>query len=75
MYEVTGGRLADLPHMLVWGGAGTRMDADVQHMLGRWVEALRQSEARGRGGSSGERHEAGQAGAAQGEPAAAKAQQ
>lgn len=30
--EVTGG-IADLPHMLVWGGVGTRMDADLQAFL------------------------------------------
>jgi hypothetical protein len=30
--EVTGG-LADLPHMLVWGGVGTRMDADIEAFI------------------------------------------
>ncbi len=38
---VEGDKLADLPHMLVWGGAGTRMDADVQAMLRKWTPALR----------------------------------
>ena len=33
---VRGDSLADLPHMLVWGGAGTRMDADLRGMLRRW---------------------------------------
>ena len=41
VYRVTGGRLADLPHMLVWGGAGTRMDADIPGMLQRWTRAIR----------------------------------
>lgn len=46
--EVSGGRLSDLPHMLVWGGAGTRMDIDLPSMVrSRWVRALRQSEPRG----------------------------
>lgn len=34
--EVGGGEITDLPHMLVWGGAGTRMDADVRRMLAKW---------------------------------------
>jgi hypothetical protein len=40
-----GGRgfLQDLPHLLVWGGEGTRMDADIDEALGRWTPALRQS--------------------------------
>ena len=33
---VSGSRLADLPHMLVWGGAGTRLDADIPAALARW---------------------------------------
>ena len=75
--RVTGGRLADLPHMLVsglglfrhhpgcpparldasglharpahclqvWGGAGTRMDADIPAMLRRWTAAIRAARA------------------------------
>ena len=40
--EVTGGRLADLPHMLVWGGAGTRLDVDIRQMVSSpWIKALR----------------------------------
>lgn len=31
--EVTGDSLADVPHMLVWGGAGTRMDASIPNFL------------------------------------------
>lgn len=56
VYEVTGGSLADLPHMLVWGGVGTRMDADVHRMLQRWAMAVRNSGMRAR---SGARREAG----------------
>lgn len=41
--EVTGGKLSDLPHMLVWGGVGTRMDADLYDMLHRWTPAIRNS--------------------------------
>ena len=37
------GGLSDLPHMLVWGGAGTRMDADISRMLGKWTPALRRT--------------------------------
>ena len=42
--EVTGGKLSDLPHMLVWGGAGTRMDADIPAMLMRWQGAIRRTD-------------------------------
>lgn len=53
VYTVTGGSLADLPHMLVWGGVGTRLDADVQRMERRWREAVRRSaRGRGRGGAA-----------------------
>ena len=44
---VTGSGLGDLPHMLVWGGAGTRMDADVEGMLRRWTRAVRRNSAAG----------------------------
>ncbi|PSC70810.1 Viral IAP-associated factor [Micractinium conductrix] len=40
---VRGDSLADLPHMLVWGGAGTRMDADLRGMLRRWSPAVRRN--------------------------------
>jgi hypothetical protein len=40
---VGGNGLRDLPDLLVWGGAGTRMDADVQTLLKRWTRALRRS--------------------------------
>jgi hypothetical protein len=36
IYRVCGDRLADVPHMLVWGGVGTRMDADIGQQLIRW---------------------------------------
>ncbi|KAI3712301.1 hypothetical protein L1987_70852 [Smallanthus sonchifolius] len=36
VYEVTGSSMADLAHMLVWGGVGTRMDADVERLLLKW---------------------------------------
>lgn len=50
--EVTGDRLADLPDQLLWGGLGTRMDADVTELHCRWSRALRaplasESEMRG----------------------------
>ncbi|KAE9447087.1 hypothetical protein C3L33_21009, partial [Rhododendron williamsianum] len=34
--EVTGSSLGDLLHMLVWGGIGTRMDADISELLVKW---------------------------------------
>ncbi|KAL4451281.1 hypothetical protein ABPG77_009353 [Micractinium sp. CCAP 211/92] len=43
--KVNGDSLADLPHMLVWGGAGTRLDADVPEMLRRWTPAVRRNSA------------------------------
>ncbi len=41
VYQVEGDKLADLPHMLVWGGAGMRMDADMERMLRKWTRSLR----------------------------------
>lgn len=43
---VGGNGLRDLPDLLVWGGAGTRMDADVKALLKRWTRALRRSGAK-----------------------------
>ena len=43
VYEVTG-KIVDLPHMLVWGGAGMRMDADVDALMRRWAKAIRSVE-------------------------------
>lgn len=37
----------DLPHLLVWGGEGTRMDADIGAMLRRWTPALRKQAGEG----------------------------
>lgn len=37
---VGGGALSDLPDLLVWGGPGTRMDADVAPLLARWTKAV-----------------------------------
>lgn len=44
--RVEGGRLSDVPHMLVWGGAGTRMDGDVVAMLRRWTPVIRKDASR-----------------------------
>ena len=45
--EVENERLVDVPHLLAWGGPGTRMDADVVGMLTRWTPVLRRELARG----------------------------
>ncbi|CAI9762240.1 unnamed protein product [Fraxinus pennsylvanica] len=36
VHEVTGSSLGDLGHMLVWGGVGTRMDANVEDLMIKW---------------------------------------
>ncbi|CAA2997948.1 Hypothetical predicted protein [Olea europaea subsp. europaea] len=36
VHEVTGSSLGDLWHMLVWGGVGTRMDANVEDLMIKW---------------------------------------
>uniref|UniRef100_A0A061RJP7 Uncharacterized protein n=1 Tax=Tetraselmis sp. GSL018 TaxID=582737 RepID=A0A061RJP7_9CHLO len=46
-YTVGGRGLADLPDLLVWGGVGTRMDADIEAMLRRWTPAIRAAATRG----------------------------
>ncbi|CAI9104269.1 OLC1v1002905C1 [Oldenlandia corymbosa var. corymbosa] len=36
VYEVSGSSFGDLAHMLVWGGVGTRMDADIEDLMIKW---------------------------------------
>lgn len=36
VHEVDGSSMGDLAHMLVWGGRGTRMDADIKELLFKW---------------------------------------
>ncbi|XP_072983120.1 uncharacterized protein [Typha latifolia] len=36
VHEVEGGSMGDLAHMLVWGGRGTKMEADVEELLFKW---------------------------------------
>ncbi|XVE49329.1 hypothetical protein DITRI_Ditri01bG0074100 [Diplodiscus trichospermus] len=36
VHEVTGSTIGDLPHMLIWGGIGTRMDAGTEELLLKW---------------------------------------
>lgn len=39
--EVGGRGLRDVPHLLVWGGVGTRMDVDTTAFLARWSGPIR----------------------------------
>uniref|UniRef100_A0A0D9XIT9 N-acetyltransferase domain-containing protein n=1 Tax=Leersia perrieri TaxID=77586 RepID=A0A0D9XIT9_9ORYZ len=41
VHEVDGSSMADLAHMLVWGGRGTRMDADIEQLLIKWSKRFR----------------------------------
>ncbi|XP_011092492.1 uncharacterized protein LOC105172662 [Sesamum indicum] len=41
VYEVTGSSLGDFTHMLVWGGVGTRMDADLHHLITKWCSRFK----------------------------------
>lgn len=41
------GGLADLPDQVVWGGVGTRMDADTGFMLRRWSPVVMRALAKG----------------------------
>ncbi|KAL4383422.1 hypothetical protein GQ457_15G013010 [Hibiscus cannabinus] len=36
VHEVTGSTIGDMPHMLIWGGIGTRMDASIDELLVKW---------------------------------------
>lgn len=38
--RVVTGTLRDIPDMLIWGGVGTRMDADIESQLRRWRPVL-----------------------------------
>ncbi|GJN20411.1 hypothetical protein PR202_gb07786 [Eleusine coracana subsp. coracana] len=41
VHEVDGSSIADLAHMLVWGGRGTRMDANIEDLLIKWGKRFR----------------------------------
>ncbi|XP_022763513.1 DNA polymerase kappa isoform X2 [Durio zibethinus] len=41
VHEVTGSTIGDMPHMLIWGGIGTRMDASVEELLVKWCSRLK----------------------------------
>ncbi|KAE9611686.1 hypothetical protein Lal_00011755 [Lupinus albus] len=41
VYEVTGSSVEDFAHMLVWGGVGTRMDANVEQLMIKWCTRFR----------------------------------
>lgn len=41
VHEVDGSSISDLGHMLVWGGRGTRMDADIEELLIKWGNRFR----------------------------------
>ncbi|KAE8708441.1 DNA/RNA polymerases superfamily protein isoform 1 [Hibiscus syriacus] len=36
VHEVTGSTIGDMPHMLIWGGIGTRMDDSIDELLVKW---------------------------------------
>lgn len=39
--HVVTGDWTDFLHMLVWGGVGTRMDADLRELLGKWASTMK----------------------------------
>ncbi|KAL9238541.1 hypothetical protein vseg_012945 [Gypsophila vaccaria] len=41
VHEVDGSSTRDLAHMLVWGGRGTRMDANVEELLVKWCNKFK----------------------------------
>ncbi|KAI4298559.1 hypothetical protein L6164_032106 [Bauhinia variegata] len=43
VYEVTGSTIGDIAHTLVWGGVGTRMDADVEQLMIKWCARFKTS--------------------------------
>lgn len=41
VHEVTGSTIGDMPHMLMWGGVGTRMDASITELLVKWCSRFK----------------------------------
>ncbi|KAG0498577.1 hypothetical protein HPP92_002885 [Vanilla planifolia] len=41
VHEVDGSSFADISHMLVWGGRGTLMDADIEDLLRKWSKRFK----------------------------------
>ena len=39
--QVGGNGLSDVPHLLVWGAEGMRMDANIDALITRWGKALK----------------------------------
>jgi hypothetical protein len=60
--QVTGGKVSDLPDMLVWGGAGTRMDANVYEMLEKWTPIIRNRSVKSESTSESSSSESGDSG-------------
>jgi hypothetical protein len=46
--RVRGDRVGDVPHQLVWGAVGSRMDARVEEQLRRWGSARARSKEKRR---------------------------
>ncbi|KAL8027600.1 hypothetical protein ABFX02_14G106100 [Erythranthe guttata] len=41
VYEVTGSSFGDFSHMLVWGGVGTRMNANLDELMLKWCSRFK----------------------------------
>ncbi|KAB2050911.1 hypothetical protein ES319_A12G019500v1 [Gossypium barbadense] len=45
VHEVTGSTIGDMPHMLMWGGVGTRMDASIAELLVKWCSRFKSQDS------------------------------
>uniref|UniRef100_A0A803MC10 N-acetyltransferase domain-containing protein n=2 Tax=Chenopodium quinoa TaxID=63459 RepID=A0A803MC10_CHEQI len=46
VHEVDGSSIGDLAHMLVWGGKGTKMNADIKDLLTKWCTIFKPRDSR-----------------------------
>ncbi|KAJ7967576.1 Acyl-CoA N-acyltransferase [Quillaja saponaria] len=44
VHEVTGSSMGDIAHMLMWGGVGTRMDANVDELMIKWCRRFKSTQ-------------------------------
>ncbi|KAL4288326.1 hypothetical protein HN51_055897 [Arachis hypogaea] len=43
--QVSGSSIGDIPHMLVWGGVGTRMDASIEELMLKWCTRFKKNQS------------------------------
>ncbi|XP_057744617.1 uncharacterized protein LOC130962402 isoform X3 [Arachis stenosperma] len=43
--QVSGSSIGDIPHMLIWGGVGIRMDASIEELMLKWCTRFKKNQS------------------------------